>query len=227
MGRNYRFLFYGARPELAALLRELATMADPPRSKDVTLRLDDGESLTLRVDADSDKNEPSLDLQTLGTSLQLQTWLTFSVSDPKDAALEFVRSHWEPDNRTMPQGQVRFGVNLEITLSGRFYELALSSWTSSVSGIFSFSPAVRERVRTLLVHAWFGLFDSEQAAYKLLPREQADTGEWGSLQLSFEEEDMILYSDRAGNLSACVNMLQKKIDALPDKDRFKAPSSAD
>lgn len=222
MGRNYRFLLYGARPELAGLLAELAQLADPPQAKVVDLTLD-SQTQALSVDAAADKNPSSLSLETQA-STQLLTWLRFALASPSDPAAQIIREHWADDNAEhLPKGQFRFSAGIEITLSESHYELAISSPTSSGSMIFSFSPSVREPIRAWLdrhgVH--FALFDSEQAAYKLLPRAKGATDtDWGSLELSFEEEDLILYSDRAGKLDACIAMLKAKILALPDSDHY-------
>lgn len=223
MGRNYRFLLYGSRSQLPGLLNSLAAMADPPAAAQLELKFADS-TLSFAVDPSQDKNPASLDLSQPSCNLELLSWFSFEHSLP-DQADAFIREHWAPDNQEhLAAGRFRFWISVEITLSANAYEVALSSPTSSGSMIFSFSPNVRNAFLQLLEkhQVWFGLFDSEQAVYKVLPRRpEAGDSEWGVLQLSFEEEDLILQSDK--KLDACIQMLQRKIQAMPEGHDYLLP----
>ncbi|HEY9843428.1 MAG: hypothetical protein ACAI44_23510 [Candidatus Sericytochromatia bacterium] len=228
MGRNYSFLLYGTRAGLADLLKALAALADPPVPQQVLLDFGNGQTLKLAADAEADKTPRRLDLSLPKADYQLVTWLEVEMGQP-DPAEELIHEHWaEANQELLPQRKFRFAVGLEITVSERFYELSLCSPTSSGSAIFSFSPNLRHSIQKLLRDsgAWFGLFDSEQDIFKVLPRQlQMSEADWGRLHLSFEEEDLILYSDQGDNLDTCVEMLQNKIKALPESENFLGPDA--
>lgn len=223
MGRNYRFLIYGSRSHLPGLLQTLAQWAEPPHAKAIDIHFENTQ-LTFQSDANADKNPDTLALTQPEDNLKLLTWLQFEFQQLPDAAEDFIRNHWAEDNQQhVSQGRFRFGVEIEITVSEHAYELALSSPTSSGSAIFSFSPNVRNRFLSLLEQhqAWFGLFDSEQDTYKVLPLSVDDIETtWDHIQLSFEEEDLILYSDRSGQLDLCVKMLAGKIQGLKNAGMY-------
>lgn len=219
MGRNYSFLLYGARASLAGLLKALAELADPPKSRPVALDLGDGHIVSMPVDDSADKNGRSLLLTGPKADLQLMTWLEIGMGTRPDPAEKFIQEHWAEDNLAhLPLGKFRHSVWIEINLSEKYYELSLSSPTSSGSAIFAFSPNLSNTIIRLMRESGgsFGIFDSEQDTFKVMPHSPEPA--WGSLALSFEEEDLILYSDR--NLDACVDMLLGKIKALPNAEIF-------
>lgn len=219
MGRNYSFLLYGARASLEGLLKALAELADPPQSRPVALDFGDGQVVSLPVDATADKNGRRLLLTGPKADLQLMTWLEIEMGTRPDPAEKFIQEHWAEDNLDhLPRGKFRHSVWIEINLSEKYYELSLSSPTSSGSAIFAFSPNLSNTIIRLMRESGgsFGIFDSEQDTFKVMPHSPEPA--WGSLALSFEEEDLILYSDR--NLDGCVEMLLGKIKALPNADIF-------
>lgn len=215
MGRNYSFLLYGTRATLAELLKAIAELAAPPQSRPLALDFGDGTIVSIPVDASADKNGRRVFLNAEAGDYQLMTWLGIEMTLRPDPAEKFIEEHWAEDNRDwLPQGRFRHSVWIEINLSEQYYEVSLSSPTSSGSAIFAFSPNLGNTVIRLMRDSGglFGIFDSEQDTFKVMPHDT--TTPWGSLPLSFEEEDLILYSDR--NLDGCVKMLQDKIQALPD-----------
>ncbi|PKL75916.1 MAG: hypothetical protein CVV27_12900 [Candidatus Melainabacteria bacterium HGW-Melainabacteria-1] len=226
MGRNYSFLLFGRREYLPQLLRAVAAMAAPPQAEERLLLLD-GQQIAVTVDATADKNPAQLQLDT-GSSVQLTTWLNFELSGPTDPAERFIREHWADFNQELlAAGRFRFSLWIEITLSETRYELGLISPLSSGSMIFSFSPGLQATVQSLLTcGAAFGLFDSEQDTFKLIPFQPAPLAQWHNLHLSFQEEDLILHSDRSGSLDPCIAMLKQKIQALPDSARFLPSESS-
>lgn len=206
------------------LLKALAELANPPQAKPVALDFGDGQIVSLAVDAQADKNGRRLFLNEPKSDLKLVTWLEIEMAIRPDPAEKFIEEHWAEDNQELlPQGRFRHSVWLEITLSEKYYEVSLSSPTSSGSAIFAFSSNLGNTIIRLMRESGgsFGIFDSEQDTFKVMPN-HADLP-WGTLTLSFEEEDLILYSDREGKLDACVEMLTQKISQLPEAAAYLAP----